>query len=188
MILKEPHMGKTKNQNKYAVIEPDIFAILSATWILASNDENPIITYDGIKHRLGLSKDFEIKNLIQSRGELFRQGVPQSRLIEWKQEMRARRRLPSWIKDLDSREEQNKAIESLSVDKVFRSQFRAEKNAPRSPIQIVDWGLQHIERLRKANIEKQESTARNWQIGLVFAVGIISILADIIVVLLKLKP
>jgi hypothetical protein len=38
-----------------------------------------------------------------------------------------------------------------SVDELedfFRSQFRAEEDAPRSPIEVLDWGLKHIDRLR----------------------------------------
>jgi len=49
------------------------FDILSSVWILACNDENPIITYKGIKHRLNIEDNYNLKKLILSRGDLFRQ-------------------------------------------------------------------------------------------------------------------
>ena len=82
-------------QSRVAIREPDVFDILSATWILACNDENPIMTYEGIRYRLNLPKDYDIRKLIQSRGELFRRGVPYYRLRECKQQMLERKRLPS---------------------------------------------------------------------------------------------
>ena len=49
--------------------------LVSAIWILASNDENPLITYRGLIHRLGLPPDFNIKATVASRRELFRPGA-----------------------------------------------------------------------------------------------------------------
>jgi len=57
--------------------------ILSSIWVLASNDENPQITYEGIRYRLGLPDDFDVRTLVQSRGELFRQQIQQKQLDSW---------------------------------------------------------------------------------------------------------
>jgi len=57
-----------------------LYTVLSACWILSCNDENPIITYRGITHRLNLSESFDVRSFIQEHGELFRQGVSQVRL------------------------------------------------------------------------------------------------------------
>jgi len=163
-----------KRQNRIVVKEPDVFDILSAAWILACNDENEIITYEGIKYRLNLPDNYNVKALIQSRGELFRRGVPRYRLKEWKEDMLAERHLPSWILEIEEPSARKQAIEALTPDDVFRSQFRAEKDAPRAPVEIIDWGLQHIDRLRKASIEAREQSAKSWQMWLVFVVGIIN--------------
>lgn len=93
--------------------------------------------------------------------------------------------LPSWIREIENPATQKQKIESLVSDDVFRSQFRAESSAERSPVEIIDWGLQHIERLRRANLEAREQSAKSWQIWLVFAVGIINIVATIVVALLQ---
>ena len=59
-----------------AVVErSDDFDVLSATWIMSCNDENPIITYRGIAYRSGCDED-KAKSLVRSRPELFRPGVP----------------------------------------------------------------------------------------------------------------
>lgn len=161
-----------KKQNR-VFISPDNFDILCATWILASNDQNEIMTYKGIIHRLGLKDDYDIKKLIQSRGDLFRKGVPTSRLDEWKKDMLEGQHRPSWIQEINDKSEKEREINKLTTNDVFRSQFRTEKNAERSPIDIIDWGLQHIERLRKAEMEKSVK----W---FVIVVGILNFVATIV--------
>jgi hypothetical protein len=138
----------------------DELDILSAIWILACNDENPIITYEGIKYRLGLPDGYDMKSLIQSRGEMFRRGVPSRHLERWKQEMRAGKHLPSWIRDIEDEQGRKSKVEALTSDDVFRSQFRSEADAPRSPIEIIKWGLEHVDRLRRAGIEAREEKAK----------------------------
>jgi len=139
---------------------PDELDILSAIWILACNDENPIITYEGIKYRLGLPADYDVKSLIQSRGEMFRRGVPSRRLEGWKQIMLTGKHLPSWIRDIENESSRKATIEALTPEDVFRNQFRAEADAPRSPIEIIKWGLEHIDRLRKADVEAREEKVK----------------------------
>jgi hypothetical protein len=56
--------------------DPDEFAVLASLWILASNDENSLITYRGIEHRLNLSPAFDLRGLVRRHGELFRLGMP----------------------------------------------------------------------------------------------------------------
>ncbi len=172
-------------QNRAIIKEPDAFGILSAIWVLACNDESEIMTYEGIWHRLNLPKDFDVKGLIQSHGELFRRGLPRYRLREWKEAMLAGHRRPSWILDIEDPGVQKQTIEGLTSDDVFRSQFRAEKDAPRSSIEIIDWGLQHIDRLRKASLEAHEQSAKSWQMWLVFGVSILNIIVAVIIALLK---
>ena len=64
--------------------------------------------------------------------------------------------LPSWLRDKENHEARKTAIESLKSEDLFRNQFRPEANAPRAPVEIINWGLEHIERLRKANSEARE--------------------------------
>jgi hypothetical protein len=138
----------------------DEFDILSAIWILASNDEDSIITYEGIKYRLDLPGAFDIRGLVKSHGELFRRGITTYQLEELKRDMLAGKRLPPWIRDIEDLSDRNATIQGLTTHDAIRSQFRAEENAPRSDIKIIDWGLQHIHRLRKASIEHREQKAK----------------------------
>jgi hypothetical protein len=71
-----------------APINRDKFDILSAVWVLVCNDQGSIMTYNGIKYRLKLPTDYNIKSLVEERGELFRPGVPSERLEDWKSEKR----------------------------------------------------------------------------------------------------
>ena len=174
-----------QRQNRAIIEEPDVFGILSATWVLACNDESEIMTYEGISQRLNLPKDFDVKVLIQSHGELVRRGLPSYRMEEWKKAMLDKQRRPSWILDIEDLKARRHTIEGLTSDDVFRSQFRAEKDAPRSPIEIIDWGLQHVDRLRKASLESRKLSTMSKQIKLVFGVGILNIVVTVIIALLR---
>jgi hypothetical protein len=110
--------------------------------------------------------------------------VPRHRLREWKGEILRGQHLPPWIL-IEDQSARKQAIEALTPDDVFRSQFRAEKNALRAPIEIIDWGLQHIDRLRKASLEAHEQLAKSWQMWLVFVIGIINFIVTVVVAFLK---
>lgn len=150
-------MSKETKSNSFELEEA---GLLSAIWILASNDENPIMTYKSLINRLGLPETYDIKGLIKKRSELFRPGIPPWRLNEWKEEMLKNKKRPAWIKEIKNDAERIKTINSLTEEDVFRSQFRAKKEIEASPMELIDWGLQHIERLRKAKIEENEI---NWK-------------------------
>lgn len=172
-------------KKKRIAIRSDEFDILSATWILSCNDENPSMSYEGIRYRLGLPTDYDIKGLIQSHGELFRKGIPRHRLEGWKDQMRLGKHLPAWMREIDDEITRKAKVEALDPEDIFRSQFRTEYDAPQSPVEVIDWGLQHIDRLRKANLEYREQTAKRWEIWLVFSVSIINIIVSILIASLE---
>lgn len=154
----------------------DKFDVLSALWVLACNDPISIMSYNGIKYRLKLPSDYGIEKLVEERGELFRPGVPSRRLEEWKTAMQSQvSKRPAWIRDLEDEASQLEAIKVLSVDDVFRSQFRTEKDAPPSTLEVLSWGLQHIERLRKANLEAREEMIKRWQLWSVIILSVVNI-------------
>lgn len=153
IVFKRMKSKKTKTTNYYD--------ILTSIWILACNDENPQMTYEGIKYRLGLNDNLDIKALVLSRGELFRKQTQLSQLKVWKEEMhKEKTRIPSFIRDITDISERKKKIDSLTITDVFRSQFRPDANSPRSEIEIINWGLEHIDRLRKAELDSDHERTR----------------------------
>jgi hypothetical protein len=154
-------LSKPATPSQPQVAELDDFAILSSVWILASNDENNIITYASVRHRLGLAADFPLEDLVAARGDLFRRSVRPDRLESWKAAMRQGKHLPAWIRQM-SAEEQAAWIEKLAPMDCFRSQFRAGGSAPRSPVEIIDWGLKHLDRLRDVRARARDERARRW--------------------------
>ena len=50
---------------------------------------------------------------------------------------------------------------------------------------MIEWGLGHIERLRKARSEAREATAKSWQMWLVFATSLVGVIATIVAALLR---
>lgn len=77
------------------------------------------------------------------------------------------------------------AIDALNQKDVFRSQFRASRGAPKSQVEIVSWGLEHIDRLRKSKIAARDASAKSWQMWLVFGVGVANIIATIAIAYMK---
>src|SRR5262245_3924703 len=126
-----------KQKPQYDLLESDVFDVLSATWVFACNDENPILTYDGIRHRLNLSSSYDIRSLVQSRSDLFRRGAPTHRLDAWKKDMKAENRFPNWICEITQDDAlRRKMIDGLTREDVFRSQFRPHSDAPKSSLEI----------------------------------------------------
>ena len=157
--------------------------LISAIWILASNNENHLITFEGIRERLGLGAQTDVRALVLKRRELFRPGGPPDELKEWQEAMRAGRRLPTWIKLIADPVKRQRAIEDLSERDVFRSQFRVGKGAPVSQIEVVTWGLEHLDRIRKGRIASREASAKSWQMWLVFEVAAANIIISLITLL-----
>jgi hypothetical protein len=140
----------------------DDFGLLSAIWILSCNDQIPYMTYEGIKQRLGLPREYDVRILIAGHGELFRARVPNERLNKWKAEMLAGQRFPSWIREKADLLERRAAIEGLTPEDLFRNQFRTEADAPRADLEVIRWGLEHVESLRSAQAESQEAKVKKW--------------------------
>lgn len=167
---------KATTEGNRGSVRMDEFDLTAAIWILSSLDENPIMTYRGVVDRIG-SSEVAVKEIVHRRRELFRTGVPNYRMHAWKADMRNGTRIPNWVRD---QPDQAEAIKRLSADDVFRNQFRVEDRAKKSDLEIIEWGLQHIERSRKADTEhKQESKARwtLWLSGVSVAVALCTALA-----------
>lgn len=167
--------------------DPELFDVLAATWVLACNDDNNFITYEGVIDRLSLSKGFDIRGLIASRRELFRLRMPPRRLERWKTEMRAGRRRPAWIAEIQEPALLEQTIDSLSPDDGFRSQFRTEDDAPKSSTETMEWGLDYLSRLRAASVEHQTKSATRFQMWLVFGAALLNIAATLYVGYVKTK-
>ena len=159
---------------------PEELDIVSAIWVMANNDENNLISYRGIIHRLQLPSNYDVRGLIRSRGELFRQGVQQWILNEWKSDMLAGKSLPIWIRDVKDKNEQAKMINQMTPEDVFRSQFRAEKDAPKAELSVIDWGLQHIERLRRSRLESIDARQKSLQLWIIIITTVVNILLTIV--------
>lgn len=161
--------------------------LVCAIWIFACNDETSLMTYKGIQHRLDLPEEVDVRALIKKRPELFRPGANPAYLEAWKAEMLQGKRLPGWIKSIDSEGKREAAIRSLSSNDLFRSQFRARKDAERSQIEIIKWGLDHIDRLRKARTEASAASAKRWQMWLVFWVSLAGVVSQFLIAYAKHK-
>lgn len=170
----------TDSSKKSDVNTPDEFDILPAIWILASNDENNLISVEGVKYRLNLNASYNVASLIRKRGDLFRMGAPSEELDSWKQAMLGGSKLPSYIRVMKGPHEP--AINSIDKTNVFRSQFRVEKDAPKSKIEIIEWGLGYIERLRTAKADRDAKKYAWWKDGVLPTISALVALGSVCVV------
>jgi hypothetical protein len=101
-------------------------------------------------------------------------------------DMRGGKHIPSWIRD-DDRSKRADLINSLQLDDVFISQFRANEEEllyeSGSDTGVIDWGLQHIERLRKAHFESRDEAMKKWQLWTLLFFSFASLVLSIINIL-----
>jgi hypothetical protein len=91
--------------------------------------------------------------------------------------------LPSWIREEENEATQREMILSLGTGDVFRSQFRAKLGSAQSSIATIEWGLHHIDRLRRANLEAHQEVAKSREVMWVLAVGILNVIVTVVTAL-----
>lgn len=151
--------------NRRKIKGPVEFDIISAIWILACTDQDPLITYRGIVHRLdteGLT-EADVRSLVRSRAELFSTVISNQWLYEWQRWIIDESHYPRWIID-EFREKhlQTQAVETIKREDVFRSQLRTYDKQGPCDIEQTSWGIEHIDRLRKANVEARQQRLSMW--------------------------
>jgi hypothetical protein len=141
---------------------PDELNILSSVWILSCTDPSPLMTYEGMRRRLGLPDGYDLRGLVSQRGEMFRAGIPARRLEKLRPEMLAGKSLPGWLKAVEDEDERRRLISALTPDDFFCNQFRVDPNPPRASDEILSWGLETIDRLRKGRADAREEARKSW--------------------------
>jgi hypothetical protein len=190
--------GEMDAHRRTKIDDVDRLDVISAVWILSNIDQKPLMTYRGIEYRLNLSENYDVKSIVKERGELFRLEVPEKHLDNRKKEWRAGKNLPAWLRVMEE-SARNDAIENLKVGDTFRSQFRIAEEAEPSSTEIITWGLEHIERLRKARLEEQETARKarleereaklkTWQLLVIVGASILNVITTIVVALMRSAP
>lgn len=166
--IKEQASPFIQSSSKEEIRQIVEFDILTSVWIMASNDQNPFMLYETVRRRLDLPDNYPLEKIIAKRSELFRKKVPEYRIDSLKKDWIKKcdldeKKIPSFLQKFQTKEERINYLNSISEKDIFRSQFRIENDADRSDIEIIDWGLKHIERLRNNLIEEREKKKRNYK-------------------------
>ncbi len=150
-------MGKKKKENG----RNDSFDVLNAAWVISCNDQNPMISYEGLIDRnLGVSIS-TLKEIISQKRELFRPYVSSKQLKSWREKMLKllneddELNIPIWLKKIEVNKRIDK-VNSLKNEDFFRCQFRINKDADTVPTEIIQWGLNHIESMRVTAHDERE--------------------------------
>jgi|GEM_PF-1473593 len=153
-MIMTPLIMKFKRK---VIDSPEYFDILTAVWILSNNDDNPIMLYDSLNKRLSIPSTIDLKKMVLSRRELFRPGVKKSELEKKKINWKSNHNIPEYLLEF-SDEQRKKIINEITEADVFRSQFRIGEKTDKTSIETINWGLNHIEKIRQYRIEKQNES------------------------------
>ncbi len=140
--------------------EPDDLAITAAIWVMSCNDESSLIPYYGLSYRLGIA-DADARRLVRSRPELFLPGVPPAWLDAWKQTLGGPGTSPGWYQAIPP-ESRAATLAGIRGADAFCNQFRAEQDSPRCSLDVLRWGVEHLELLRKAASESRRQRRDLW--------------------------
>jgi len=145
-------------RNRRRIPLKDKFDALSALWIIASIEREPRIAIADVQYRLNLADDSLLRELVSERGELFALGCETHDLARWRADVKVSRPHPAWLKRReDDGEDVGRVLESVSEGDIVRSVFRQGAGQERSPTELLEWGLRHIEALRTASREEREN-------------------------------
>lgn len=93
--------------------------------------------------------------------------------------------LPSRIANKSRIEDKFNAIENISVKNTFMSQFRLSPIAEPSPIEILKWGLEYIEKHREIKKDIKEEKQKKWKEILIPALSLfIAVLSPLLTLLI----
>jgi hypothetical protein len=202
--------GQNAQVPRAEIAPEDEFYMLSAIWIMANRDENPLMFYGDVEHRLRRNAS-EVRTLVERQRPLFRLGVTKGRLNKWKctkleqagcssdqaptewqcsmYEWEKGKALPAWLDEKigpkKGLEDVVSVLSAIERDDVFRSQWRLREDDEAAPIDLIEWGLGYLERRRKALLEAREATIKAWQIYLVAAVGLLNVMVLIFNIVLS---
>jgi hypothetical protein len=110
--------------------------------------------------------------------------VPTRRLKAWKELLGDPRHRPSWLLALPA-SERAAAIDGLTPDDCFRSQFRAEDGSQRSGLDVIEWGLKHLDRVRTTMVKWDEGIAKSWQMWLTIGLTLTNIIVQVVLSAVK---
>jgi hypothetical protein len=118
----------------------------------------------------------EVEKLVRGRSELFSTIISRQWLKEWKDWVKTGHYPRYIIDNYSDKTSRDAAIDGINVDHVFRSQFRTHSKQEPCDIEHISWGIEHIDRLRKANMEAKEQRLATWS-------GFTSVLLPVLTIL-----
>lgn len=146
-------MGKKTQLKKDS---PEYFKILSAIWMISNTEECPLILYKQLYISLKISESIDLKGIIQDNREFFKHGSNQKELDIMKTIWKRDGLNPDYLKTSQKSEEVNNNIDKIGTDDVFKSYFRISGCNEKTSIEIINWGVNHIDKLQQAIKDKKK--------------------------------
>lgn len=141
---------------------------LISIWTFSCVTSNPKIAYESLVYRYDFQTIDEAKNLVKTFKEMFLPGIITSELESIKAQFQTENAkddkvndLPAWLINKGDAATREPIIQALDKDSFFSSQVRFSDTIPPSSVEVLKWGIEHIERFRKEKKEKQEKRKKD---------------------------
>jgi hypothetical protein len=117
---------------------------LFATWILACNDEQPIIFYKSLAERLGCDNTDDLREMVKNHRELFRP-MKEATLNKYKKHYMDKPHCFPKVLNTNN-ESVEDAWRHITTEDAFTSQFRRKPDEKKSSDDLRDWGVNYIQK------------------------------------------
>ncbi|HPG32206.1 MAG TPA: hypothetical protein PLM34_00025 [Lentimicrobium sp.] len=133
---------------------------LLAIWVKACNDEQPIMFYNSLMDSLGIEDEQGLRELISMNKELFR---PLSPIALDRYKTYYNENIDNFPPGLVGvGEDPIDAVNNLNIHCGFTSQFRRRPNEQKSPKEIIEMGVNYIEKKWELEVKYTEIRDRFW--------------------------
>ena len=138
------------------------------------------MTYEGVRFRMNFDANADVRHLISSRPELFRQGVAAA--VQGVAAEHACRQAHAGLVAPVPVAEREQRIRAITADDVYSKPIQDGAWTQRGRLsRSSGGGLEHLERLRKSRVEAKAAYATTRQMWLVFGVSVAGIITQLLV-------
>lgn len=143
-----------------------------AIWVKACNDQRPIMFYKSCKENFNFKNEEKVRELIKKNRELFRP-LSAETLTEYQRYYTNHpEKFQAIFQNIEG-EDVNEAIDRLTTNSAFTSQYRIKPDKPKSKNEILEFGIELIMKKWELEVKSKEERFRSWAYIIVPAIALV---------------